>query len=196
MKTINGIVINPRGSNASGKTTAVREFIKNFPNAHLINVEKSVVTQCSDKVFALGRYDKKNGGCDAYSGRKQIEETIDALISDYEPLVIVYEGMIYSTSARLALDLDAALKPRGYYYHGLYLHRPFADVLNLLEQRNGGADYNVGSVYDTYRAAWNAYEKLRLSGAIVEKVEVGKMSAESMGELIWRAIPEEVRNQL
>jgi hypothetical protein len=196
MRLIRGVVINPRGSNASGKTTAAREFIKDFPEAHMINVGTSIVTQCSDKVFVLGRYDKKNGGCDTYSGRKQVEETIGALIEIYKPLVIVYEGMIYSTSMRMALDLEATLKPKGYAYHGIYLHRPFTDVLDLLEHRNEGADYSIGSVYNTYKAAWNAYEKLSLNKISIEKVEVEKISAADMGKLIWRAIPAEIRRQL
>lgn len=193
---IKGVVINPRGCNASGKTTAVREFIKSFPEAHLINVGPSTVTQCTDRVFVLGRYDKKNGGCDGYSGRAQIEKTINALIALRNPLVIVYEGMLYSTSAKLAQDLDKALRPRGYYYQGIYLHRPLQSILTLLEARNGGAGYNVAGIYDTYRANGNAYKALKASKTRIVKVEADTIALEEMGNLIWAEIPKEIREQL
>ena len=184
-----GIIINPRGCNASGKTTATREYIKKFPEAHLEQINGAWVTKCSDKVYVLGRYDKKNGGCDGYSGRDQVIQTIDAIIDGYNPSVIVYEGMLYSTSAKLAKDIDRMFRPKGYEYQGIYLYRKFSSIIRLLEARNGGADYNIASIYNTYRANENAFKAIEKAGLCIAKVDADWYPLEQMGEIIPQFIP-------
>lgn len=184
-----GIIINPRGCNASGKTTVTRQYIKHFQEAHLEQINGAWVTKCSDEVFVLGRYDKKNGGCDGYSGREQVISTIRTIIDAYGPSVIVYEGMLYSTSAKLAQDIERMFSPLGYHYQGIYLYRKFSSIIQLLEARNGGADYNIASINNTYRANENAYRAVKKAGLNIARVNADNFTLEEMGEIIPSFIP-------
>ena len=184
-----GIIINPRGCNASGKTTVTREYIKSFPEAHLEQINGAWVTKCSDEVYVLGRYDKKNGGCDGYSGRDQVTGTIRTIIDTYGPSVIVYEGMLYSTSAKLAQDIEKMFGPLGYHYQGIYLYRKFSSIIRLLEERNGGADYNIASINNTYRANENAYKAVKKAGLNIAKLDADKFTLKEMGAIIPSFLP-------
>lgn len=184
-----GIIINPRGCNASGKTTVTRGYIEHFPKAHLEQINGAWVTKCSDEVFVLGRYDKKNGGCDGYSGREQVIETISAIIDLCSPSVIVYEGMLYSTFSKIAIDIDKRFRPFGYRYQGIYLYRKFSSIIRLLETRNGGEEYNIANISSHYRSNENAYKTLRGAGLNIAKINADEFTLEEMREIIPLFIP-------
>ena len=184
MKKHNGIILNIRGCNASGKTTAVREYIKTFKDSQIININGHVFTRCSDTIFALGRYDKKNGGCDGYKGGNYVIEAISTIIEKERPKLIIYEGMLYSKTFKFAYSVDLLFKERGYRYKGVYLYRPFPDIIKLLEARNNGANYDISHILNTHKANETSYKKLKDAGIDITKVDAGKIPLEEMKNII------------
>lgn len=181
-------IINIRGCNASGKTTTVREFIKQFPNAQIGQVAGSYVTRCTPKIFVLGRYDKKNGGCDGYSGTAEVISAIDALIKTFHPEVIIYEGMLYSKTAKFAQDVANRFISAGYSWTGILLHRELKSIFSLLEARNGGARYDVRTIINTYNGCESSYKTLAARGMDIKRIDVDGLPFEQMKEILNGAI--------
>ena len=181
-------ILNVRGCNASGKTTTVREFINTFESPHVEMLGSSVITVCSQDVIVLGRYDKKNGGCDGYKGKDQVISTIEAAIRTKRPRVIIYEGMIYSKTCKMAVDVQEKITKYGYGLRIIYLHRSFESILDLLEKRNGGSDYNPLNIYRTYEAVQRAYEKLKAANFCIRKIEVENYGIDDMKAIIPKSI--------
>ena len=188
---MSGVIINVRGSNASGKTTAVREFIKSYGDDTAIEqVAGNIVTRCGSDAYILGRYDKKNGGCDGYSGREQVLAAIKAVIKEKRPRVIVYEGMIYSKTVKMARDIAQMFAGQGYRYKGIYLRCRFAEVIRRLEARNEGKAYDILSVKKTYDACYSTYKSIKAEGIDITRIDTDTMGLDEMRRIIPDAIRE------
>ncbi len=183
-----GTILNVRGCNASGKTTSVREFIKLHPEAAVETIDGNTYTRCTEAIYALGRYDRKNGGCDSFDGREHVIQAIKSCIMKRQPQVIIYEGMLYSKTFKMARDIDSIFRVYGYRYKGIYLHRSFASVIKLLEERNNGADYNIANIHGTFRANESTYRKILKAGLDIAKIEVEHVPLSEMGRIIQMAI--------
>lgn len=188
---MSGIIINVRGSNASGKTTTVREFIKSYGDDTAIEqVAGNIVTRCGSDAYVLGRYDRKNGGCDGYSGREQVLAAIRAIIKEKRPRIIVYEGMIYSKTVKMARDISQMFIGQGYRYKGVYLRCSFAEVIRRLEARNEGKAYDILSVKKTYDACYSTYKSIKAEGLDITRIDTDAMSLDEMGGIILHATRE------
>lgn len=181
-------ILNVRGCNASGKTTTVREFINSFESPRIETLEGNTITVCSEDVVALGRYDRKNGGCDGYKGRDHVINAIESVIRVKRPRVVIYEGMIYSKTYKMAVDVRDKFARYGYPLRIIYLRRSYESILDLLEERNGGSDYNPLNIYRTYESVQKAYEKLKADGFDIRKINVEKYKLDDMKIIIPTAI--------
>ena len=95
------MVIQIKGSNASGKTTIVKQLIELSNNVRYLrwNNGKVYATVMDDlKWVAVGLYDDKPmGGCDRLSTVDTVKRAIVDIIDDYPHYVVVFEGMMIST---------------------------------------------------------------------------------------------------
>lgn len=186
---MSGLIINVRGSNASGKTTVVREFIKSYgDDAEIEQINGNIVTRCGKDAYALGRYDKKNGGCDGYKGRDHVFAALDSVIIEKQPRIIIYEGLIYSKTVKMALDVAQTFARYGYRYKGIYLRCRFAEVIRRLEERNGGRKYNILSVKNTYDSCLSAYKSIKAKGLDIVRIDTDGYSFEDMKHILPDAI--------
>lgn len=184
------LIVNVRGSNASGKTSAVRGFIAGYDDTALETIEGNICTRCGSDAYVLGRYDKKNGGCDAYSGRDQVLRAIKAVIRQRHPRIIVYEGMIYSTTVKMARDVGEIFAMEGYRYKGIYLRCRFAEVIRRLEARNDGRPYDILSVKKTYDVCYSTFKSIQDSGMDIIRIDTDEMGIDEMAQIIPHAVME------
>lgn len=189
-------VVNVRGCNAVGKSTAVREFINRSGEEEIKTISlpksklNSEVTFCRNNICVLGNYRQTSPGCDRYSGKLQIHETILHLIYEYTPRAIVYEGVINSKTARGTLELVSKLNRTNYEYRGLFYYAPFSNVCANLEERNGGKEVNWVRLTSTFNHALRATEILEENGCSIDWIEAYKMRPEDLANPIVNAIYE------
>lgn len=187
-------VVNVRGCNAVGKSTAVREFINRVGLERVESVPlpklglNSPVTFCSGNICVLGDYGQTSPGCDRYAGKRQIHETILNLIYECSPRAIVYEGVINSKTAQGTLELAAKLCGTNYEYVGLLYYRSFESVLNLLEGRNGGKEVNWEILTNSFNSALSSAGILEDRGCTIGYVNADRLTVGEMADPIIRTI--------
>lgn len=183
------IVVQLRGCNASGKSTIVRQFVeRNLLTIQTIDVkgEKIQITTNKDySIVVLGRYDKEIGGCDLFKkGTKQVYGTIVHCIKNWQPKIIVYEGVILSTLTTFTRTVYNTVKAYGYKFVSLYLHRKFDNIIKLLEKRNGGASYNINNIISKYKGCFSSYKSCKKRGLPVKKIDVDGIKFEDMYKVL------------
>lgn len=186
-------VLQIRGSNATGKTTVVKGFIeRNRLFKRSINIRKFgecfYYSDCSNKYIVIGDYEKKNGGCDCLKGAEHVYCFLKEIIEAYEPEILIFEGFIYSTSAKFARVLNKELNKCGYKFKAIFLYRDFNDVIDKISIRNGGAKLNIESLYSSYNSAIKAYINLLKSGINIKRIDVTNYEFEDMKSLISEEI--------
>jgi len=74
---MSGIIIQVRGTHGSGKTTAVKSFIDNFPHTALTDADGKIiamavkVTGVDRPVYIMGKYDNACGGMDGINTQEE-----------------------------------------------------------------------------------------------------------------------------
>lgn len=184
-------IINIRGCNASGKSTTVRGFINSFADTEIETIGGNEYTRCGADAYVLGRYNQTSGGCDRYDGKDHVMRAIKTIIEQRHPHIIVYEGMIYSKTAKMAQEIEDAYRQYGYSYKGVYLWCRFSEIIRRLELRNGGRPYNIASVKRTYDACYNSYKNIKAKGLDIIRINMENMSIDDMAQIIPQLISEE-----
>ena len=190
---MNNKIIQVRGGNATGKTTLIRKFIDSYTNIVEYEVEvekglKSKLTSINDnEIIILGRYTGNGNcfGCDRdYSNREHIIKTLCYVMKKIKPKAIIYEGLIYGKTVKMALDVFRLGKLLKYDYKAIYLHREFEECIKLLEKRNEGANYNILTTKKTYDSCLSSYLALKEKKINIKKVDVSKVSMEDMADIL------------
>lgn len=185
-------VVNVRGCHGVGKSTAVREFIARVgeEGTHSVPTPKfnSPVTFCKGNICVLGNYQQTSPGCDRYSGKHQIHDTILALIYEYTPRAIVYEGAICSKTARGTLELVSKLNSTKYEYRGLTYCAPFSTIYSNIMERNGGNEVNLQLLTNTFNSVLSSGKALEQSGCSMRWISADKLRIDEMPNPIIEAI--------
>lgn len=187
-------MIQLRGTNATGKTTAIREFINHgdFRVAELDLHGRKIEYHWDDQreIAILGRYDQRvTGGIDGYiTSKNELMDAIVRMIKTVKPRVLLFEGIVYGVTFKFAYDLCRVLKQMKCEYTGLCLIPPLEVALDRLALRNGDKPVDYMSVQNKWFTANRAYEKLRQNGIRVKAIDTSKIEKESM----WRIIQDEI----
>lgn len=183
-----GLLLNIRGCNASGKSTVVREYIRRYPEAENVTLaDGSKVTRCSDDVWVLGRYDRADitaPGCDTYDGFAQIKRAIMELIKLCHPQLIIYEGIIYSTTAKGHIEIATIFQRYGYIWKAIYLDCKFTEIIRRLESRNKGGKYDIRLLYNKVTQIRGAYRNLTALGYDVTRIDTTALTIAQMAAII------------
>ena len=183
-------VIQLRGTNATGKTTTIRQFIEHgsFTVESITVAGRNIEYHWDDerKIAIIGRYDQAmSGGIDGYITNKNLlRDVIVRMIRQIRPEVLLFEGIVYGVTFQFAYELTRALKQLKYDYIGICFMPPLDVVFDRLAQRNGGKEVDYMSVQNKWFTASRAYEKLYKQGIDVKAIDTTKIPKESM----WRII--------
>jgi len=181
-------VIQIRGSNGAGKTTIVRQFVqKNNLQIKEINVKGKqtyISIDESGRLVALGRYDKKTGGCDLYDNTEHVLNTIIWVITNIKPKIILFEGMIYSLSFAFAKKVSDLVQEYNYKYLSISLYTNFDVVLARIYKRNGGKEIKENLILDKINSIIKSHKKLKESGYNARMIDTSEINEEDMYKII------------
>lgn len=181
-------LIQIRGCNASGKTTTVRQFIqKNNLEIKEINVKGKntiITTNKDNSIVVLGRYDKKTGGCDLFSNKDHVFNTIIWIIFNLKPKIIIFEGLIYGLTYKFASEVSDYAKKYNYNYTGLCLYANEEIVLKRLYKRNGGKPIKEQNIFAKTKSMIASYKKLLSNGYNVKMIDTSTLNEENMYKII------------
>ena len=174
-------VIQLRGTNATGKTTAIRQFIeKGEFEIGTINVQGLPIEFHEEKkrgIIILGRYDlSTTGGIDGRITNKTVlRNSIVKILKELKPDVLIFEGIVYGVTFKFAFELYSVLQKIGCDYIGVCLIPPLDIAFKRVAERNGGKQINYMSLQSKWFTAQKSYEMLRRNGVPVVVVDTSKI---------------------
>lgn len=183
-------VIQLRGTNATGKTTTLRQFML---RGHFVGKSIRVGGRDIDyhweeerRIAILGRYNQAMcGGIDGYITDKDfLRDCIIRMVRQIKPDVLMFEGIVYGVTFQFAYELHRLLKKIGYEYIGICFSTPLDVTFDRLSKRNGDKPINYMSVQNKWFASNRAYEKLHRSGVNVKAVDTTKIPLDQMYKVI------------
>lgn len=183
-------VIQLRGTNATGKTTTIRQFIERGTfEVRSIEVAKRDIEYHWDnerKIAIIGRYDQAmSGGVDGYiTDKNLLRDTIIRMLRVIKPNVLLFEGIVYGVTFKFAFELARVLKQIKCEYVGICFIPPLDVVFDRLALRNGDKEVDYMSVQNKWFTASRAYDKLRQNGINVKAIDTTKIPKEQMYKII------------
>lgn len=158
------MIVNVRGCNGSGKTTAVRALLG--INVKIIrDVAPCPITLDESKEIALiGPYEEgKCGGCDRIKTFALTQETIRCATERYRH--VVFEGVIVST-----VFGSWATFCREVPFVWAFLDTPLEVCLKRIYGRNGGIEIKTELVESKWRTMQRIEEKAKQAGFLTERI--------------------------
>lgn len=183
-------VIQLRGTNATGKTTTMRQFIErgSFEVRSIPVARREIEYHWDDsrRIAIIGRYDQAmSGGVDGYITNKDLlRDTIVKMLKVVKPEVLLFEGIVYGVTFDFAFCLARVLKQMDVQYLGLCFMPPLDVVFDRLAERNGDKPVDYMSVQNKWFTASRAYEKLRWNGVKVKAIDTTKIPKDQMYKII------------
>lgn len=183
-------VIQLRGTNATGKTTTLRQFMNRGHFAvKTIRVGTRDIEYHWDserRIALLGRYDQAmSGGIDGYiTDKDYLRDCVLRIMKVVKPEALLFEGVVYGVTFKFAYELARVLKTMGIEYIGLCFLPPLDIVFDRLAIRNGGKEVDYMSVQNKWFSASKAYDRLRACGINVKAIDTTKIPKESMYRII------------
>lgn len=183
-------VIQLRGTNATGKTTTLRQFMERGEfTVESIEVHGREIEYHWDdrrKIAILGRYDQAmSGGVDGYITDKDLlRDCIIRMLKKIKPEALLFEGIVYGVTFKFAYELSRLLNKIGCEYVGICFLPPLDVVFDRLALRNGDKPVDYMSVQNKWFTASRAYEKLKAVGVKVKEIDTTKVPKDSMYRII------------
>lgn len=185
-------IVQLRGLNASGKTTAMRQFAEknNLAEKHIDVTGIQTWVMVNGKTAVIGRYPKSSnfGGCDScIKGKQHLFNTIQKLIENgYR--TIAFEGFLFSGSTKLALEINDLAKRNGYDYIAVLMNLRYETELNRLFSRNGGKEINLKSFDGGRRGVYKSNDEISKRGVRTYIADAENTPKEEMWKIVQSAI--------
>lgn len=183
-------VIQLRGTNATGKTTTIRQFIERgdfeVKSVPVANRDIEYHWEETRRIAVIGRYDKAvTGGVDGYITNKELlRDVIIRMLKVVKPDVLLFEGVMYGVTFEFAYKLARVLKTLHCEYIGIYFNPPLDVVFDRLAERNGGKEVDYMSVQAKWFSAGRAYEKLKKNGINIKAIDTTRIPKDQMYKII------------
>ena len=190
---MNGVVVNVRGINASGKSTAVREFCRAYslqPQEVMFVGEKfRIMTDGVRLVFGWYKPYSNSEGCDALRADKdQFKSFFEYALKRIKPRVVVYEKQIWSTTYKFTSEIAEICNSHDYSFIALQMCIRYETALNRLFGRNGGNMTNLVNFDNRYYQVQCARKNMKEQGMTVFDADVDIIPEEKMGGCITWAL--------
>lgn len=190
---MNKYVVNVRGINASGKSTAVRLFCRAFslqPEVLEFGGQKYRVMTDGKKI-AVGWYRPYSvaEGCDALkAGKEDFKRFLEYLLKERKPEIVVYEKQIWSTTYKLTKEIAGITEQSGYQFIAIHMKIRYEVALNRLFFRNGGNLTNLDNFDNRFYQVQCARKNMKKNRIVVFDADVEKIPKEKMDWCIIEAI--------
>lgn len=183
-----------RGCMGSGKTTIVRtfmqkhnfevEFIEVFGKQYPYSIDKK------NNIVCGGRYDKAVcGGVDGIiKNRDIVREYIVKIIKQVRPSLFIFEAVMYGITFDFSNRLNDICKVFGYQYTAIVPLSDFEDVINRIQQRNGGKPIKVDRVENQYTKCLSSTKRLEQNGVDVRYFRVSEYTKDNMYKILEEVI--------
>lgn len=186
-------VVNIRGINASGKSTAVRQFCKKYdmkPDTIRFNgFIWKVMT--NGKYIAIGHYKpySNSEGCDPLNiTGEMFKNFLTFILMQYDFEIVVYEKQIWSTTYKLTAEVRDLTKACGYSFIAVQMSINYSAALNRLFKRNGNNLGNLDNYDCRFDGVQRSRKKLIQSGTAVYDAMVSEIPEQDMYKIILYAI--------
>lgn len=188
-----GIVINVRGINASGKSTAVREFCRLYSlepkKIPFMGYKYKIMTD--GKKYVIGWYKpySNSEGCDPLNVSKEhFKLFLKYLMKDLRPEVIVYEKQIWSTTYKLTSEIRQIVEDSSYTFLVIQMSISYADGLNNLFIRNKKDTTCFKNYNNRFYSVNNSVKKLKKHKANIMFVDFIRVPFSEMKYVIPKCI--------
>lgn len=190
---MNGVVVNIRGMNASGKSTMVREFCRKYSlqPQEVIFKGKKFKTMFDGKRLVMGWYQpfSTGEGCDALKADKEeFREFLRYSMDQIKPTVIVYEKQIWSNTYKFTGEISEMCDQHGYGFIAIQMLVRYETALNRLLVRNGGRTDKLRQFDKNFRAVRSSAINLKKAKKIVFDIDSEEIPIENT----WRCIDEAI----
>lgn len=187
-------IIQIRGTNGSGKTTVIREYLNRHEN-DVTSVKvgaRKIELHKTENAIVIGRYDRNAcGGCDAIiKSGSELKETIAKIARNLRPDVLIFEGVMYGKTYSFTAEIYAFAKAIKAGFVAICLEPPFETTLERIYERNGGKDVNVDGLIKNWRNSTMSNAKLRAMNVPTKTYDTSEMTPEEMGDILEREIAE------
>ena len=167
------MILNIRGANGSGKSTAARHFLKPTDNIRLVNLCKYETATGRTKIIigyhnqrlnvvVVGDYSTMAGGMDKIPNFGLMREAILAALKISKR--VICEGVIASTVFGSWADFTLQLKKQGETFAWVYIEPPLKVCLERIQARNNGKPIKEGLVADKVKSVRGTKEKALRAG--------------------------------
>ena len=160
------LVINVRGTNGSGKTQLMYDFLHEFGSTPLKNKKGKVWAyrvHFEPTFYILGRYEKLDDGCDTISGMHEIADRIRKLAAMGD---VLFEGIRVSMLSQAWVDLAKSM-PQAHFIFAT-LDTPWKRIVKQIRKRRKEegfeGKYDVSNVAIRRKAVLAAHERLEKAG--------------------------------
>lgn len=182
-------MIQLRGANACGKTTAVNQFIRlhDLQTDTLEYRGKNYELQTDGRIYVIAkrRDDGTYGGLDGYvRNRDELVNVLIKVLKVKKPEILVFEGLVYGLTYKLGCQINEIAKSHGYHYTAVCLYLPLNEALERLYKRNGGKPINEETLTQKGLNGLRAYTKLSKSGIDTRLIDTADIPKDKMYKLI------------
>lgn len=181
-------IIQIRGTNGSGKTTIVREFLRTHASTIISITVNGKRIEChkTGEIIVIGRYDKNAcGGCDSEIHSVELfKNTIAKIIRVYKPEALIFEAVFYGKTFKFSNDINRFARAAGYDYIALCLIPTFEKCCERVYERNGGNEINIEAMLSTYNSCLRSNAKLRAAGVNVKLIDTTDIPFDKMAHLL------------
>jgi pantothenate kinase len=166
-------IINVRGTNGSGKTTAVRKMLKMFGNTPLINDRDKVwayQVHFEPEFYVLGRYVDPLDGCDRISTIEKVAEGVKTLSQKGN---VLFEGILVSILTKPWIELAQSMPDAHFIF--ATLDTPSALCIKRVNKRRKSQgqsdDHDPKHLLMKYKAIHHAHSVLKKAGLDVRHLQ-------------------------
>lgn len=185
-------IVQLRGTNASGKSTAMRQYcaLNGLKPTWLDIFPRKTKIMSNGQIAVLGWYKPFSNaeGCDAALDNKEhLMTALECLCRDgYEE--ICFEGMIYSNTYLLPMRINKLAAKYGYSFIACFLSCPYTTELQRLMERNGGKQIDFEAFDKRYFQSRKSFGKLIQSKVLCYEAKTSNIPHDEMGSVIGTAI--------
>lgn len=164
-------ILSVRGTFGSGKTTAVRQFLNDYPTTAMLNLAGKALGYRTDAssagvntpIYVVGSYANTCGGTDGIKD----QATVASRILAAHPLGhVLFEGALVSASG-LAGQVTQAIHPTGCDVYS-FLNTPeelcIERVLGRRKAAGNDKEFDPVNLRDKFKSVLNCYKNLRKEG--------------------------------